>query len=246
MSITRYKTSNPAFTPLIWKGYSYSSNRMTLRGVILKTFFCLVILSASTCYVWDLVHQGVDAKWYIYLGLLAAIILSILTSYIHKWAVITTPLYALAKGVFLGGISAYAELKFEGIPMRSVGVTIIVFFVMLVLYRFRIVMLTRKFRSVIIGAIISITAIYLISWILNLFGISASIIYGTSNFSILFNIIAACIASLVLLIDFDFIEGKINHVPKYMEWVATWGLLVTLIWLYIEILRLLKKLIIRF
>jgi uncharacterized YccA/Bax inhibitor family protein len=121
-----------------------------------------------------------------------------------------------------------------------------VFFVMLVLYRFRIVMLTRKFRSVIIGAIISITAIYLISWILNLFGISASIIYGTSNFSILFNIIAACIASLVLLIDFDFIEGKINHVPKYMEWVATWGLLVTLIWLYIEILRLLKKLIIRF
>jgi uncharacterized YccA/Bax inhibitor family protein len=246
MSLTRYKTSNPAFTAGVWKGYSYSPSRMTLGGILLKTFFCLMILSASTWYVWDLVYQGVNVKWHTSLGLLAAIILSILTSYMHKWAVITAPLYALAKGFFLGGFSAYAELQFEGMPMRAVGVTIIVFFVMLILYRFRIVIVTRKFRSVIIAATISIMVIYLISWILSFFGISASLIYGTSNFAVLFNIVAACIASLALLLDFDFIERKINHVPKYMEWVATWGLLVTLIWLYIEVLRLMKKLAIRF
>ncbi len=245
MSLLNYKTSNPAFSVGVWNGFSYSPKKMSLQGIIIKTFFCLILVAISTWYVWDLVYQGVNVKWHTSLGLLAAIILSVLTSYKHKWAVITAPLYSLAKGFFLGGFSAYAELQFEGMPMRAVGVTIIAFFIMLFSYKFKIATVTNKFRSVIISATISIMIIYLISWILSFFGISASIIYGTSWFAIGFNIIAASIASLSLLLDFDYIERKVNHVPKYMEWVATWGLLVTLIWLYVEILRLMRKLAIR-
>lgn len=117
---------------------------------------------------------------------------------------------------------------------------------MLILYMLRIINVTRKLRSFIITATITIMVIYFISWILSFFGINTSFIYGTSNFAIIFNIIAASVAALALLLDFDFIEKKVNHVPKYMEWVATWGLLVTLIWLYVEVLRLMKKLAIRF
>ena len=246
MSLFGYKTSNPAFSNGVWKGYSSSPNKMTLNGILLKTFFSLILLGTSTWYVWNLVHQGVSVKWHTSLGLLAAIILSILTSYKHKWAKITAPLYALAKGFFLGGFSAYAELKFEGMPMRAVGITIITFFVMLLLYKLRWIKVTKQFRSVIISATITIMVVYLITWILSFFGIHSTLIHGTSWFAIGFNIVAACVASLSLLLDFDSIERKIGRAPKYMEWVATWGLLVTLIWLYIEVLRLMKKLAIRF
>lgn len=246
MSLFNHRTSNPAFSNGFWKGYISYDNKMTLNGIILKTLFCLILVGTTTWYVWDLVHQGINVKWHTTLGLLAAIILSVLTSYKHKWAKFTAPLYSLAKGFFLGGFSAYAELKFEGMPMRAVGVTILTFFVMLFLYKLRVIKVTKQFRGVIISATVTIMVIYIISWILSFFGISATLIYGTSWFAIGFNIIAACVASLALLLDFDFIERKINHAPKYMEWVATWGLLVTLIWLYVEVLRLMKKLAIRF
>jgi len=246
MSLLNQKTSNPAFSNGVWKDFKFSERKMTLNGIIIKTFFCLILVGVTTWYVWDLVHQGVDVKWHTSLGLLAAIALSIVTSYKHKWAKFTAPLYSLAKGFFLGGISAYAELKFEGMPMRAVGITIITFFVMLILYKAKIVIVTKQLRSIIISATITIMIVYIITWILNFFGISNSLIHGTSWFAIGFNIIAACVASLALLLDFDFIELKINHAPKYMEWVATWGLLVTLIWLYVEVLRLMKKLAIRF
>lgn len=240
------KTSNPAFSNYIWGRKSPSNDKMTLNGILTKSFFCLILVGLSTWYVWDLVYQGVDVKWYTSLGLLASIILSIITSYKHEWAKITAPLYSFAKGFFLGGISAYAEIKFEGMPMRAVGVTIITFFVMLVLYKFKIIKVTKQFRSVIISATMTIMIIYILTWILSFFGIPVPFIHGTSWFAIGFNIIAACVASLALLLDFDFIERKINIAPKYMEWVATWGLLITLIWLYVEVLRLMKKLAIRF
>ncbi len=240
------QTSNPAFTNYIWNNQQKENDMMTLNGIILKTFFCLILVGLSTWYVWNLVHQGVNVKWYTSLGLLASIVLSILTSYKHTWAKFTAPLYSFAKGFFLGGISAYAEKQFEGMPMRAVTVTIITFFVMLILYRIRVIVVTKQFRSVIISATVTIMIIYLITWILSFFGIFVPFIHGTSWFAIGFNIIAACVASLALLLDFDFIERKVNIAPKYMEWVATWGLLITLIWLYVEVLRLMKKLAIRF
>lgn len=246
MSLANYQTSNPAFTGYIWKPQRSTSKKMTLGGIFLKSFFCLILVGATTWYVWDLVYKGLDVKWYTGGGMLAAIFFSLLTSFKRTWAPFTTPLYALAKGLFLGGISAYAEIRFPGMPMKAVSITILTFFVMLILYKAQIIVVTKRFRSVVISAAVTIFFIYIINWILIFFGLSLPFVWGTSWFAIGFNIIATIVASFSLLLDFDFIDRKTGRAPKYYEWVATWGLLVTLIWLYIEVLRLMKKLAIRF
>lgn len=246
MSLRNYHSSNPAFTGYIWKPQRTAKNRMRLGGIFIKSFFCLMLVALTTYYVWNLVNQGVNVKWYTLGGMLAAIFFSLLTSFKRTWAPITTPIYALAKGLFLGGISAYAEQRFPGMPMKAVSITILTFLVMLILYKARIIVVTRRFRSVIISAAITIFFIYIINWILTFFGLSLPFVWGTSWVAIAFNIVASIIASFSLLLDFDFIERKVGKAPKYYEWVATWGLLVTLIWLYIEVLRLMKKLAIRF
>ena len=246
MSWQNYRTSNPAFSNYVWKDYRSRLKKMTLNGIFLKSLFSLILVGLTTWYVWDLVYKGVDVKWYTSGGMLAAIVFSLLTSFKRTWAPITTPLYALSKGLFLGGISAYAEQRFEGMPMRAVSVTILTFFVMLILYKAKIVKVTRQFRSILITAIITIMTIYIIHWILSFFGITIPFIWGTSWFAIAFNVVAALVASFSLMLDFDFIDRKLYRAPKYYEWVATWGLLVTLIWLYVEVLRLMKKLAIRF
>lgn len=246
MSSSNYKTSNPAFSNYVWDGISRGKGKMSLFGIFLKSLVSFSLLSITLWYVWDLVYQGINVKWYTSGGLLAAIVFSILTSYKKKWSPITVPLYALSKGFFLGGFSAIINKQFEGFAVQAVGVTVVTFFVMLLLYQWRIIVVTKKFRSVVISVTFTIMMIYLISWILSFFGIYNSLIWGTSWFAIIFNIVAAIFASLTLLLDFDFIDRKVGVAPKYMEWVATWGLLVSLIWLYVEVLRLMKKLAIRF
>lgn len=241
-----YRTSNPVFSNFVWQHDRTSTTRMTLNGIFIKSLFSLILVSLTTWYAWDLVYKGLDVKWYTSGGLLVAIVCSILTSYRRRWAPVTTPLYALAKGLFLGGISAYAEKRFPGLPMQAVAVTILTFLVMLILYKTKIVVVTKQFRSVIITAIITIMTIYFIQWILYFFGIHLPFVWGTSWLAIGFNILAALVAAFSLLLDFDFIDRKLYKAPKYYEWVATWGLLVTLVWLYVEVLRLMKKLAIRF
>jgi len=176
---------------------------------------------------------------------LGSVVISIVISVRKHWAHILVPLYIIAKGCFLGGFSSYAHRNFPDLPYQAIGVTIITFFVMLLLYQFRIIVVTKKLRSVIITATVSIMVVYIISWILNFFGIKPYI-WGTSWFAIAFNILAAIVASFALLLDFDYIERYKNRAPKYKEWLATWGLLATLIWLYVEVLRLMQKLAIRF
>ncbi len=240
-----YKTSNPVFTSYIWK-HSYGSNKMTLNGILLKTLYTLGLVSLTAWYVWQMAKRGESVKYYIYGGMLIALFFSILTSYKKRWSPVTVPIYALAKGAFLGGISAYADNRFEGLPTQAVKVSIIAFFVMLLLYKLNIVKVTHQFRSVIYSAMATIFTVYLISFILRLFGIHLGIVYGYSWYSIAFTFIAASVASFSLLLDFDYIDRKLYKAPKYMEWVATWGILVSLIWLYVEVLRLMKKLAIRF
>ncbi len=246
MNFRNYRTSNPVFSNYIWSKTSTANGKMSVLGIFGKSMLSLLILSISLWYVWDLVYQGVNVKWYTSGGMLAAIIFSILTSYKKKWAQVTAPLYAFAKGFFLGGFSAIINKQFEGYPMQAVGITVVTFFVMLLLYQWRIIRVTKKFRSVVITVASTIFLIYIISWILSFFGIYNRFIWGTSWFAIIFNVVAAIFASLTLMLDFDFIERKRGKAPKYMEWVATWGLLVSLIWLYVEVLRLMKKLAIRF
>ena len=242
----QYKTSNPVFHSYFWKNQYSVSEKMTLGGIILKTVYTLFLVGLTTWYVWSLVKQGKSVTYYIYGGLLVALFFSVLTSYKKRWSPVTVPIYALAKGCFLGGISAYAEIRFEGMPMQAVKISIITFFVMLLLYKWQIIKVTHQFRSVIYSAIATIMTIYIIGFILRLFDIHLGIIYGTSWFSIGFTLIAASVAAFSLLLDFYYIDKKIGKVPKYMEWVATWGILVSLIWMYVEILRLMKKLAIKF
>ena len=235
-----YKTSNPVFTNYIWK-HSYGSNKMTINGILLKTLYTLFLVSLTAWYVWNMAKRGESVRYYIYGGLLIALFFSVLTSYKKRWAPVTVPIYALAKGAFLGGISAYADNRFDGLPSQAVKVSIIAFFVMLLLYKLRIVKVNHQFRSVIYSAMATIFTIYLISFILRLFDIHLGIVYGSSWYSIAFTLIAASVASFSLLLDFYYIDKKLYKAPKYMEWFATWGILVSLIWLYVEVLRLMKN-----
>lgn len=157
-----------------------------------------------------------------------AIVISVLISARQNWAHILVPLYVIAKDFFLGGFSVYAHRNFPELPYRAIGVAIVTFFVMLLLYQFRIIVVTKKLRSVIITATVSIMVVYLTSWILSFFGIK-SYIWGISWFAIVFNILAAIVASFALSLDFDYMERYKNKAPKYKEWIATWGLLATLI-----------------
>lgn len=244
--LSNFKTSNPAFTEFFWKDHSSSTRKMSVSGILIKSFMCITIIATIVVYIWQLHDQGVKVKWFTLGGMLGSIIISIVISIRHNWAHFLVPLYCITKGFFLGGFSAYIKSKFPDLPYQAIGVTIITFFTMLILYQTRIIVVTKKLRSIIITAAASIFLIYIISWILSFFGIKSFLRGGTSWVAIVFNIIAAIVASFTLLLDFDYIERYKNKAPKQKEWIATWGLLVSLIWLYVETLRLMKKLAIRF
>ena len=239
------RTSNPAFSSYFWDNGGFSGKKMTVSGILFKSLFCILVIAAITLGIWYLYVNGTNVRWFTTGGMIGTIIISIVISVRKHWAHILVPMYTLAKGCFLGGITTFVYAKFPNIPYQAVGVTIVTFFVMLFLYQTRIIIVTKQLRSVIITAAASIFVTYIISWILGFFGIRV-FIWGTSWPAIIFNIIAAIFASLSLLLDFDFIERHKNKSSKYMEWLATWGLLVTIVWLYAEILRLLKKFAIRF
>lgn len=245
MSLRNFKTSNPVFNGYFWEDGKSSAKTMSVGGIFFKSIVSILIIAGITAYLWKLNEAGMSLRWFRLGGMLGAIVISIIISVRQQWAHILVPLYVIAKGLFLGGFSAYAHRNFPELPYQAIGVTIVTFFVMLILYQLRIIVVTKKLRSVIITATVSIMLTYLISWILSFFGIRPYI-WGTSWLAITFNVIAAIVASFALLLDFDYIERYKNRAPKHKEWLATWGLLATLIWLYIEVLRLMQKLAIRF
>lgn len=240
MSLRHSKTSNPIFNDYFWDDGRDSTKKMTVWGIFIKSFFSILVIAAITGYIWKLSADGWDTGWFTLGGMLVSGIISIIISFRSQWAGFLVPLYSVAKGFFLGGFSAYAHKHFPELPYQAIGVTIITFFVMLLLYQTRIIVVTKKVRSVIITATVSIMVVYLVSWILGFFGIK-TFIWGTSWWAIGFNILAAIVASFALLLDFDYIERYKNRAPKQKEWLATWGLLATLVWLYVEALRLLQK-----
>ena len=245
MALSNYKTSNPAFTGYFWDQDSRSSSKLSVMGIFIKSMFCILVIAAVTVYIWKLHEGGMRVRWFTLGGMLGSIVISIVISVRKHWAKFLVPLYAIAKGCFLGGFSAYIKARFPEMPYQAIGVTVVTFFTVLLLYQTRLIIVTKRLRSVIITAAASIFLVYIISWILSFFGIR-SFIWGTSWVAIVFNVIAAIVASFTLLLDFDYIERKKGRAPKSMEWLATWGLLVSLVWLYTEILRLMNKLAIRF
>ncbi len=242
------RSSNPALLSNPFSGYSLATQTegMTVRGTVNKTLVLLFLVLLPAAWVWKVFYQSgsnpASVQGWMMAGLFGGLILSLVTVFKKEWAPISAPLYAVAEGLFLGGISGIFEHTYPGIVFQAVTLTITTLLVMLVAYQSGWIKASENFRLGVVAATGGIALTYFASMILGFFGINLSFINGSGLFSILFSVFVVVIAALNFIIDFEFIaEGARNRVPKYMEWYGAFALMVTLIWLYIEILRLLSK-----
>lgn len=242
------RTSNPAlsvdtFTRL---GYGSTTDTMTIQGTVFKTALLLLLTVMSAAWVWIKFvkaggNEAVLTPW-VYGGVFGGLIVAFVTIFKPIWASITAPLYALFEGFFIGGVSAMMEQAFPGIAMQATSLTFGTLFAMLAVYQSGLIRATERFKLGIVAATGGIAILYLVSLVLSLFHINLSFIYGNGTISIAFSLFVVAIAALNFVLDFDFIEqGAKKNAPKYMEWYGAFAMMVTLVWLYIEILRLLSK-----
>lgn len=242
------RTANPALSDRAFRDATAGSfeDRMTIEGTVNKTGLLLICAIATAAWTWHLFMQSRDAAVLGPLTLIGAIgglVFAMVTIFKKTWAPVTAPIYALLEGLVLGGVSAMFEVRFPGIAIQAVSLTFGTLVVLLLVYRARWIPVTQNFRLGIVAATGGIFFVYLITMVLGFFGIHfGSSIYGSGIVGIGFSIFVVIIAALNLVLDFDFIErGAQSGAPKYMEWYGAFGLMVTLIWLYFEILRLLAK-----
>jgi uncharacterized YccA/Bax inhibitor family protein len=237
------RTANPALNKKTFAnlGVVSETEQMTIQGTVNKTFIMLLLLLLTASFTWTSDVEAVY-PWMIG-GVIGGLIVALVTVFKKTWAPITAPLYALLEGLFLGGLSSILEARFPGIVLQAVGLTFGTLFALLFVYKSRIIRVTENFKMGIVAATGGIFLVYMASLILGFFGIRFNFIHGSGTFGILFSLFVVVIAALNLVLDFDFIEsGAEQGAPKFMEWYGAFGLMVTLIWLYIEILRLLAKL----
>jgi uncharacterized YccA/Bax inhibitor family protein len=219
------------------------NQEMTLSGTINKTALLFLILAASSMVTWWMAFNGMNPILPAMGGAIVGLILVVISSFKPQASPYLAPGYALFEGLFIGGISAIFELRYPGIVINAVGATLVTFLVCLGLYKFKIVKVTEQFKSVVIAATLAIATYYLISWVVSMFTSFTPVHYGNSPMSIGISVFVIIIAALNLFLDFDQIEkGVAQRMPKYMEWFGAMGLMITLVWLYIEFLRLLSKL----
>lgn len=221
----------------------YEGGTMTVDGTIQITAFLGLLLIAAAGYVWSRFNLGYTDQVYMLtsIGGIVGFILALIISFTRNKILI--PLYAVAEGLCLGGISAVIEQSYHGIVIQAVAGTFAALFSMLILYKANIIKCTDKFRSVIFITTASIAIIYIVDLIGRFFHYAMPIINSSSNLGIAFSLGVVVVAALNLIIDFDFIEqGARRMLPKDMEWYGAFGLMVTLVWLYLEILKLLTKL----
>lgn len=240
------RTSNPALNDKAFGGLAATSaERMTIQGTVNKTGVLLLLVIAAASYTWREFYATWDpstvAPW-MWGGAIAGFVVALVTVFKKEWAAFTAPLYALCEGLFLGGISATFESQYPGIVIQAVGLTFGTLFALLFAYKSQIIRATENFKLGVFAATGGICLLYFVSIILGFFGIPISFIHSSGTIGILFSVFVVVIAALNLVLDFDFIENaSYKGAPKYMEWYGAFGLLVTLVWLYLEILRLLAK-----
>lgn len=224
-----------------------ASQVMTLNGTVNKTGLLLLMCVATATYTWSL-YAGPESMGvlmpYLLVGGIGGFIVAMVTVFKKTWAPITAPLYALLEGLFLGGISVYFEAMFPGIVMQAVMLTLGVMAAMLMAYKSGLIKATENFKLGVVAATGGIALLYLINIGMRMFGFEGmGFIHDSGFMGIAFSLFVVVIAALNLVLDFDFIEAGVEAgAPKYMEWYGAFGLVVTLIWLYLEILRLLAKL----
>ena len=219
---------------------------MTINGAIQKTLILLALVVIAAFYTWSLVFSGFMDKAVIlsFGGAIVGFVLALVISFTRgSTAPFLAPVYAICEGLFVGGISALFENQYAGLVIQAVAATFAAAFSMLILYRLNLIRCTEKFRAVIFTATMSVCVVYIIQIVASFFGRSIPQIFTASPIGIGFSALVVLIAAFNLIVDFDFIErGSENYLPKNYEWVGAFGLTVTLVWLYLEILRLLAKL----
>ena len=240
------KTSNPALNSQVFQGeHAALGESMTLDGTVNKTGILLVCAGASAAWAWHVFMQTRSAASVLplmWIGLLGGLVFAMITIFKKTWAPVTAPVYSLLEGLALGSISAVLELRYPGIAMQSVGLTFGTLLILLLAYRSGLIPVTQKFRLGIVAATGAIMLLYIAEFVLGFFGIHFASINGNGLIGIGFSVVVVIITALNLVLDFDFIESGVKaQAPKYMEWYGAFGLMVTLVWLYIEILNLLAK-----
>lgn len=243
------RTANPALNSKTFQEYSSRTDAvdaMTIQGTVNKSAILLCCLLLSAGWTWNMFYTSGNPAavmpWMIG-GAIGGLVVALITVFKKTAAPITAPIYALLEGLFIGGISSIFEAQYPGIVIQAVGLTFGTLFALLFAYKSGLIKATENFKLGVVAATGSIMLIYIASIVLGFFGIRVPFIHDSGPLGILFSLVVVVIAALNLVLDFDFIEHGAEHgAPKFMEWYAAFGLMVTLVWLYIEMLRLLAKL----
>ncbi len=236
-------TSNPMLTPRVIENVMVDSKPMTIQGTINKSLILLGLVILSGTYAWNLVGTGfTDKAQIIYVAsAIVGLILAIVTSFKPHLSKYTAPAYALVEGLFVGTVSAVYNAAFQGIVLDAVSLTVLTLVIMLFLYKSQIIRATARFQQVIAISTLAVLIFYLAGWIGAFLGHPMTVFNG-SIMGIVISSVICIIAALNFILDFDFIvKGEQNNLPGHFEWYYGFGLLVTLIWLYLEILRLLAQ-----
>ena len=233
------RSGNPVFGDKFNQSQGFvGSERMTLDGTVNKTGILL-----GLCFIGAIISWNIPNPFFIVGGALVGFGLAIYTSFVPRNAGITAPIYAFVEGLFLGGVSLMFEVQYPGIAIQAIGLTFGTLASLLFFYKSGLIKPTENFRLMIFSATFGIMILYLVSIVMSFFGSGIGFIHSNGIFGIGFSLFVVSIAALNLVLDFDFIEqGSENSLPKFMEWYGAFSLMVTLIWLYLEILRLLAKL----
>jgi uncharacterized YccA/Bax inhibitor family protein len=254
-----FRSSNPAINPALFgQARSFGvGESMTVQGTVNKCFVLLGLIVVSASWIWSKLMEpaplitegyapssgGVNVGLYVMGGAIGGFVLYLITVFNLPLARFTAPAYALCEGVVLGAISALLEQSYPGIVVQAVSLTLGTLFCMLMVYKSGLIQVNQKFLIGIVSATGAVAFVYFASWIMGFLGMSVSFIHGNSAFGIGFSVIVVAIAAFNLIVDFYFIEqGAEQGAARHMEWYGAMAMMVTLIWLYIEILRLLAKL----
>ncbi len=239
------RTSNPALSDSTFTSvHGTGTDVMTMNGTVTKTAFLTLIVVAMAAFSWKTcLAQPGAAGLLMGGGAIGGLIICLITCWKKHWSPITAPLYAAAEGLFLGALSLMYNSMHNGIVLQAVMLTVGTLFALLTAYQTGLIRATENFKLGVFAATAGIALVYLVTMVLGFFGVQIPFIHSSGLFGIGFSVFVVVIAALNLVMDFDFIENGVEHgAPKYMEWYASFGLLVTLVWLYVEILRLLSKL----
>lgn len=246
-----FKSGNPTLSEKTFGEHiqlpGASLETMSIRGTLNKFGIMFLLLLASSAFTWKAFAEGKNINSWIIGAAIGGLVVALIITFRPKLSPVLSPIYALVQGVLVGGISAIYNNAFEAfapnIVMQAVGITFGVVIAMFALYSSGVLKATKRFKAVVFTATAGIAVFYLLAFVLRFAGIQMPLIHESTTWGILFSVVVVVVAALNLIMDFDLIEkGAAGGAPKFMEWYGAFALMVTIIWLYIEILRLLGKL----